>query len=137
MNPTPSVDTSLFDPGLINPDLVNQTSAPFIERLGYYPATLAAFALLFGLLAILIRKRRMNIASGIAIFATVCAGLGTTAWRQYQVSSVMSPGVFPLQQQLDFSQAWLATGVVLPAAGFGLFLVALAWLFTRPPNLLG
>jgi len=134
MFPPQIIDTPLLDSSLIDPALLNQQSTPLLERLGYYPASLAGLALLLGLLALLVRKRRLNIASGIALLGIVCAGLGTTAWRQFQITGLMKPygAADPMQLHLDLAQAWLASGVVLPAAGAGFLLLAFAWLVTRP-----
>jgi len=134
MFPPQTIDSSLIDSNLLDPPLLDQQSAGVLERLGYYPASLAGLALLLGLLALLIRRRRLNIASGVALLGIVCAGLGTTAWRQYQITSQMKPygAADPLQLQLDLAQAWFASGIVLPAAAAGFFLLAIAWMVTRP-----
>jgi hypothetical protein len=101
--------------------------------LGVFPLFLLTCAIAVGVAALVIRNCRFNIAAGCALISIGFFGLGTTAWRIfiYNRSIIYGGGFDPTQALSDFSVAWMPSGVVLPACGFGFMLLSLSYLFTK------
>lgn len=104
-----------------------------LEMLGVFPLFLLVCALAIGVAAVVIRNHRFNIVVACALASIGSFGLGTTAWRLfiYNRSIIYGGGVDPSQTLSDFSIAWMPSGVVLPACGFGFMLLSLSCLLTK------
>ena len=104
------------------------------DILGTYPALLALLAIGLGIVALILRKRIVNLAIAHALVAVGVFGFGTTAWRIHETNSLLLPSgsVDPTSWMISLGYSWMASSVVLPAVGIGFLLLAVSWLFTRP-----
>jgi hypothetical protein len=103
--------------------------------LGIYPAVLTLIAIIIGIVALALRRRNVNLATAHALVGIGLLGFGTTAWRMHESNSLFLPGgaVDPTAWMNSLGYSWIASGVVLPAVGVGLLLVAVSWLVTKSP----
>jgi hypothetical protein len=104
-----------------------------LEMLGGFPLFLLVGAIAIGIAAVVLRNYRFNIAAACALASIGFFGFGTTAWRLfiYNRSIIHGGGIDPSQTLSDFSIAWMPSGVVLPACGFGFMLLSLSCLLTK------
>tara|TARA_B110000037_G_scaffold89821_1_gene106255 strand:+ start:78 stop:446 length:369 start_codon:yes stop_codon:yes gene_type:complete len=115
------------------PETTTIQSESILSLIGLYPALLAFVAVVIGLSSLIVRRNRFNSFAAIVLSAIGCLGFGATAYRLYSYNSLLLPGgmVDPTQWLSDFGQSWMAAGVVLPACGIGLILLALSVAFTK------
>ena len=110
-----------------------------LDHLGYYPASLCLIAVVLGIVSLLVRNRRVNIAIGHGLAGVACAGIGVGAWRLYRIEvaawelysrAYINPADIPDQSTwcLDYAKSLIAVGTVLTATGIGFCLLGIAWL---------
>ena len=105
----------------------------FVGLLGILPAVLCLLAFLSGMIAVIVRVKRVNFACGLFLAAIGMLGLGITSWRlfQYLIRWENSGGIEPGAICGDAAIAFFAAGAVLPSVAVGLVFVAVATLLTR------
>jgi|AntRauTorckE6833_2_1112554.scaffolds.fasta_scaffold111065_2 hypothetical protein len=120
----------------MNPEIIVTEGPSILELLGVYPALLALAAVLIGISSIVVRRSRYHLIAGILIVAVGCFGLGITAWRLFELNGFVPANgwVDPSSWLRSLGTSFMATGVVLPACGVGLILLALAICFTKQPK---
>jgi len=91
---------------------------------------------MIGIVSMVFRKQIVNCSSSLALVGIGILGAGATAWRIYKMNLFMrrGSGVDPDAWMLDQANAWMVAGVVMPAVGVGLLMVAVSVLLTKSPT---
>ena len=111
-----------------------RTSVTLMEIIGGYSYLLIFAAIIIGIAALVIRRRRFSIFSTFVTVGIAFAGLGATFWNLSAMNRMQLfhiSAVDPYSWLADFSVSCASAGAILPACGVSMVLIGLSFLLQK------